>query len=238
MRIAVISDIHANVIALNAVIKHMEGQRIDKIIFLGDLVINGPHPKEALEEMRRLSPSVWIKGNTDEWLHEVGVGFKPNTEREEYLYELFKYANERLDLEEKEFLLSKPDKQLIEIEGVNILCVHGSNRSMNEQIGIMTSTERFEQMINEIEADVLLCGHTHLTYVASFDGKKIINSGSISLSKDGDPRASYGILDIDKDNVSYSNYRVSYDIDRVINDAITNRFPYIDLYKEKLSKTK
>ena len=238
MRIAIISDIHANVIAFKTIIKHMQSQKVDKIIFLGDLVMCGPHPKEVLSEMKQLSPLIWIKGNTDNWLNEIGSEFKPKTKSEDYLNELFKYAIKRLDPEEKIFLLSKPDKQMIEIQGLKILCVHASNSSIDEQIGIMTPIERLEQITNEIDADVLICGHAHLSYYSSYNKKLIINPGSISLSRDGDPRAAYGILDIDEGNISYTNYKISYDIQRVIEDAKTNDFPYIDIFIERLSKAK
>lgn len=235
MRIAVISDIHANLIAFHAVVNHMQEQKTDKIIFLGDLIMNGPHPKEVFYEIQRLIPDVWIKGNTDEWLHEIGVGFKPTTTREEYLYELFKYANERLSPQDRALLKSRPEKQILEVEDLRILCVHGSDRLNNEQVGIMTSPERFEQMMNELEVDIILCGHTHLSYLATYNKKRIVNPGSVSLSKDGDPKASYGILDIGADIVSYTNYRLSYDVQRVINDARIEGFPYIDIFIEKLS---
>ena len=238
MRIAIISDIHANVIALKTIIKHMLSQEIDEIIFLGDLVTCGPNVKEVLEEMKNLSPIVWIKGNTENWLQDISIDFKPKTKSEEYQFELSKYAYERLDPEEQEFLLSKPEKQLIKMEGLKILCVHGSNNSIDEQMGIMTPIKRFEEITNEIDADVLICGHAHLAYYSSFNRKLIINPGSISLSRDGDPRASYGILEIDNGNISYTNYKITYDIQRVIEDAKTNDFPYIDIFVERLSKAK
>ena len=127
---------------------------------------------------------------------------------------------------------------MIEIQGLKILCVHASNSSIDEQIGIMTPIERLEQITNEIDADVLICGHAHLSYYSSYNKKLIINPGSISLSRDGDPRAAYGILDIDEGNISYTNYKISYDIQRVIEDAKTNDFPYINIFIERLSKAK
>lgn len=235
MRIAVISDIHANVTALKAVINHIKEQSIDEIIFLGDLVINGPHPKETLEIMKEMSPLIWIKGNTDNWFYEIEINFTPRTEIEERAYSLFKYANNRLTPEDKELLLSKPDKQNIQIAGLNILCVHGSNLSDSEPLGVMTPIETLEKITNEIGADVLLCGHSHLPYYASFNGKKIINVGAVSLSMDEEPLASYGVLDIDQRVISYTNYKVTYDIKQVLTDATRDKFPYLDTYIMRLT---
>jgi len=235
MRIAVISDIHANSIALKAVIEHMGGKSIDKIIFLGDLVINGPHPKEALRIMKEISPLVWIKGNTDNWLYEISIDFVSQTEREKRIYSLFQYANNYLTSKDIDFLLSKPDKQQVEIEGVNILCVHGSPNSNNEPLGIMSSIESIEKLTNDVDADVILCGHSHLPYYASYNGKKIINVGAVSLSMDGEPVASYGVLDILQNITSYTNYKVPYDIEQVVNDATEYKFPYLDAFIKKLT---
>lgn len=234
MRIGVISDIHANAVALKAVLKHMEGQRIDKIIFLGDLAMNGPYPKETMDIINDLSPAVWIRGNTDYWFHEVGTGFTPKTEKEQNIYALWQYASGCLNKYEIELLLSKPERQHLKVDNIDILCVHGSHRSNSEPIGIMCPIECLEQLTSEIDADVLLCGHTHLPYYASFNGKKIINPGSVSISLDGEAAASYGILEVNQGVISYTNYKVPYDIKQVLIDAANYKFPNLDRYSEKL----
>ncbi|MFZ5967055.1 MAG: metallophosphoesterase family protein [Bacillota bacterium] len=235
MRIAVISDVHANAIALEAVIKYIEERHVDEWIFLGDLVMNGPRPQEAFHKLKELSPIAWIKGNTDSWFEEIGDDFKPSSEREELLYSLFLYTDKQLTVDEKAFLVSRPEKQLVEIEGMKILCTHGSHRSMNEQIGLMTPTEKLEQLTKEIDAEILLCGHTHSPYYASLNGKKIINVGAVSLSFDGDTRASFGILEINEEIISYENHRVSYDIPRVIDMAKKSDFPQPEVFIKKLT---
>lgn len=236
MKIAVISDIHANVEAFKTVIDHMKQQEIEKVFFLGDLVMNGPCPEEVLTMINDLNPIVWVKGNTDSWFEEIGSDFKPTNEREEYIYSLYQYANERLNNEEIRILLSKPEKQLIEIEGVRILCVHGSHNSISEPVGIMTPLENIEQLVTEVDADILLCGHTHMPYYASFKGKKIINVGAVSLSLDGETKASYEILEIDQKNIACTNFKIDYDLEKTIDCAILNKFPYVDLYIKRLNE--
>lgn len=238
MRVAVISDIHANTTAFQAVLDDMESQRIDKIIFLGDLVANGPRPKESLEMMKKLKPLVWIKGNTDNWFKEIDSDFIPATEKEERLYSLYKYAKKILTKADIDLLLSKPDTELIEIDDVKVLCVHGSNRYNNEPIGYMRKSEELEAIVNEIEADILVCGHTHLPYYLSLNGKRIINVGSVSLSMDGEPKASYGIIDINKGDLSYENRKVFYNIKEVIEDCIKNGFPNVEDYERRLTRAR
>lgn len=238
LRVAVISDIHANTTAFQAVLDDMESQRIDKIIFLGDLVANGPRPKESLEMMKKLKPLVWIKGNTDNWFKEIDSDFIPATEKEERLYSLYKYAKKILTKADIDLLLSKPDTELIEIDDVKVLCVHGSNRYNNEPIGYMRKSEELEAIVNEIEADILVCGHTHLPYYLSLNGKRIINVGSVSLSMDGEPKASYGIIDINKGDLSYENRKVFYNIKEVIEDCIKNGFPNVEDYERRLTRAR
>ncbi|MFT9497961.1 metallophosphoesterase family protein [Anaerosolibacter sp.] len=238
MRIAMISDIHANVEAFKTVIEHMKDQRVDEVIFLGDLVMNGPYPKEVLAMMSDLAPIVWVKGNTDNWFEEIDEDFIPVNEREEYICSLYQYAKERLTKDEIQMVLSKTEKQLIEVEGLKILCAHGSHKSISEPIGIMTPQGNIEQLIKEVEADILLCGHTHLPYYVSFNGKKIINGGAVSLSLDGDASASYGIIEISQKSTSYINHKLDYNLEKVMSCAKSNDFPYVDMYIKRLKEAK
>lgn len=238
MRIGVISDVHGNSTALKAVVNYIEENGIDKIIFLGDLVMNGPYPEMAMQMMKALTPIAWVKGNTDSWFQEIDNSFSPQTEREEYLYSLFQYAHNRLCQDEIDLISSKSDKQLIEIEGLKILCVHGSHDSKDEQLGIMTPSERLEQILNEIDADILLCGHSHIPFYTSYNGKKIINPGAAGLPYDGEQKASFVVLDIKNKNVAVSYLKLSYNIEEVIASARTNNFPYIDKYIKKLTEAR
>lgn len=96
MRIAVLSDMHGNGIALNCVINDMKKQNINKVIILGDVVMKGPMPSEVMKELKKLDIVTWIKGNTDEWFKEINEDFKPKNNNEKELYEYYKYAETKL----------------------------------------------------------------------------------------------------------------------------------------------
>ncbi len=99
------------------------------------------------------------------------------------------------------------DKEEITINEKKILCVHGSDRNINEPIGIMTSQKDMYELINRLRYDILLCSHTHTPFIVASSGKLIMNVGSVGLPND-DPKASYGILRFDGDNLEYGIRRI------------------------------
>ena len=100
------SDIHANAVAFEAVLIDMKSIMPDMIIFLGDLLFNGPSPKETYDLLKDVQPTVWIRGNTDDWLNEIVTGWEPSLEIEKYCYTR---SRDILHREERFLLLKKHD---------------------------------------------------------------------------------------------------------------------------------
>lgn len=236
MKLAIISDIHGNLIAFNEIIKDINNQQVDDIIFLGDLVMNGPQPVEVFEAIKEIQPVVWIRGNTDNWLKEVDESFVPKSKREEYLYSLYSYAQQRLSKSQIDYLLNYPEEQIISVGGYTFHCVHGSNKSANEPIGVMRSIDDFNNIVKDVEADFLLCGHTHMPFISSYKGLNILNPGGVGFSLDADPRASYGLVEIDDTNYNISIRRLTYDVEKAIDISVKNKFPNIEIYERRLIK--
>ncbi|OOM78566.1 metallophosphoesterase family protein [Clostridium sp. BL-8] len=234
MKIAVLSDIHGNGVALNCVIDDMKKQNINKAIILGDLVMKGPMPSEVMKELKKLDILAWIKGNTDEWFKEINEAFKPITHREKELYEYYKYAETKLTEEDIEFINRMPVRYSLIINGLKILCVHGTPQSIVEAIDGSVPIEEIKEIIKDVKEDVVLCGHSHCSFIGEVEGKKIFNVGSIGIPLDKDNRASYGILDFSNEDVKLINRRVNYSIDEVIAIAKKNKFPYLRQYENML----
>ncbi|MBN2899839.1 MAG: metallophosphoesterase family protein, partial [Clostridia bacterium] len=211
MKIAVISDVHGNLSALNAVLQDIEKQNITNIFFLGDLVMNGPSPWEVFEVIDALSPEVWIKGNTDEWLENYVENAEPEDEHTKLIIERNNYAKGRLSEKQIEKLRNLQQQSTVIINDKKILCVHGSPSSMDESIGMMNSLDYFGELFDNNTFDLILCGHTHLPFIGFYKGKKIMNPGAIGFSLDEDPRASYGILTIGNNEFSLTIQRVAYE---------------------------
>lgn len=237
MRIAVISDIHGNSIAFEAVISDIKSQGIDKTIFLGDLVMVGPEPGLVIDMLQALKPMCWIKGNTDIWLDEMSGDWLPATEKEIELYQYYRYAKARLGKDEIELILGKPITELFECMGKSILCVHGSPRSVNEIMDHRVPLEYLLQMIEGVNEDIIICGHSHVPYIGEHNGKYIFNVGSIGKPLDGDNRASYGIIELNAEGKpEFEIRRIRYSIPEVLKLAKAGGFPFIEKYETVLTR--
>jgi putative phosphoesterase len=236
MTVAILSDIHGNKYALNAVISDIKSLNVSEIVFLGDLVINGPSPLEVFQELRNLKPICWIKGNTDEWFAEITDKWAPTTKQEELFFKLYIYARNHLTKGSIDFLLKLPEKCVFETGGVTILGVHGSPRSISEGIGKNTTHEDLEGFFSKIEESVIVSGHTHVPFIGKAANKIIFNVGSIGTPLDGDNRASYGIIKIKDKNPQCSIRRVAYPINKTLTMAKNRDFPNLEsgFYKKLL----
>lgn len=235
MKLGILSDIHANSIALSEVIKDLKSLNIKQMIFLGDLVINGPSPKEVFNQLKKLKPVIWIKGNTDEWFLEINEQWEPKSINEIKFYELFHFSKERLYKQDIEFIKKLPFSESIELNSVKVLCVHGSPRNIAESMSPEIPDHQIIDMIDGIEEKVILCGHFHSSTNREVNDKLILNPGSIGNPMDEDPRASYGILEIrDNGEIEFLIRRIPYDINENLRIAKLRKFPYLDEYERKL----
>ena len=232
MKIGIMSDIHANAVALEAVLIDMKSISPDMIIFLGDLIFNGPSPKETYDLLKNARPTVWIRGNTDDWLNKIFPGWEPSSEIEKYCYTLFSYAMPKLNNDDIGMMKIIPLTRSLSFDDTHILCVHGSPRSYSESMDFSVPDDKVEEMLYEVEETNILCGHTHNPFERHINEKWIINVGSVGYPTDGDPRAAYGVLEIEKSGKSkYTLQRVEYDINENIRLAKANHFPFAEEYE-------
>lgn len=194
MKIAVLSDIHGNIEALNAVIKHIKAQNIEKIFLCGDLAMAGPEPSETIEAIKQLQQEfdiTIIQGNTDEMI--VKSIFPPNT----IMTEALKYSIATISDTQKDFLAALPTQKSIKIGELSILLVHGSPRKNNEDIMPGEPIEKIEEMLKGTSEDLIFCGHTHIPAGYQTHTKQtVVNVGSVGRPFSQDPKACYVTLDI------------------------------------------
>jgi putative phosphoesterase len=234
MRIAVISDIHGNFLALENVAKDIKMQGIDQIAFLGDLVMTGPRPREAYELLVALNPAIWIQGNTDNWLVEIDDKFVPKNDSERFIMDLNKFALSLIDSKIKEELVSKPIKTIKEYNDIGIVFCHGSPRSSSEPIKMDLDPHVMDAMFETGER-MIVCGHTHIRQIIQYKDKNVVNFGAISVpANDSAKTARYGIIDINKNGiVSYICRDIEYDIDAFFRDLKDRKYPGIKHLEEK-----
>ena len=237
MRIAIISDIHGNCAALEAVIKDIQLQQIDNVIFLGDLVMVGPEPKLVINMLQGMNPICWVKGNTDIWLGEMSGDWKPGTEKERELYEYYRYAKARISKEDIALILDKPCTEAVEIMNQSILCVHGSPRAANEIMDGRVPEEYLLQMLVGVKEDIVACGHSHVPYIGLIKGKYLFNAGSVGKPLDGDSRAAYGIISLQSGVLpEFEIRRINYPITEILELAKDRYFPFLDKYVNTLTR--
>jgi len=214
MLLAAFSDIHANRHALEAVLDDVRQHTPDHTVCLGDLVGYGAFPNEVIETIRAASIPT-VTGNYDD-----GVGF----DREEcgcaYITpediargdRSLKWTQAHVTPESKAWLRALPRELRFTCGRWRVLCVHGSPRRLNEYLFEDRPERSLERMFAGLEADVVLCGHTHLPYHRRIGSTHLVNVGSAGKPKGGDPRACYALVELG-DNVTTTFPRVAYDVE-------------------------
>jgi putative phosphoesterase len=226
MRYALISDIHANLPALRAVLNDIAKRDIDAIYHLGDLTGYAPWPNETVELLReRGIPG--IAGNYDS---TVATGYKhcgcqsENPEQEKLSHISYEWTRGRVSAETKEFLASLPFRIDIRplgghVSGPTITLVHG-NQTLNTVYVTQDRTDEFlSKMASDLgarESDAICFGHTHKPWHRVVNGINFINTGSVGRPKDGDWRPCYTILTAGETQLKVDFRRVGYEIDEAV----------------------
>ena len=235
MRIAVVSDVHANMLALEAVYTDIQSQRIDELVFLGDLVMSGPRPREVYSLMKQLKPVVWLQGNTDNWVEAIHEGFVPANGKEEFLKTLNDFACQRLGIAEKRYLVGRPIVEEINLGGMDFTFCHGSPGSFSQGILPGMPLDELEAIADAHAASILCCGHTHIRFFMECKGAKMVNFGAVSMpGTDHCKTARYGIIDIrNTHTVACESRDVPFDIDAFFQDMKELDYPGLEMVRNK-----
>lgn len=211
MKLAVLSDVHGNFRALEAVILDAKTLGVDHILFLGDLVFMGLDPQPCFDLLMANKPLVTIKGNTDALIEGIKAT-NPKTDEEKIWRKFVRYTDIRLKPESKSVIKGWPIMQKGEIGNDPFIFCHGSPYSYNEAItkDVDPKSELYAKLMAE-DASVILCGHTHVPADFMLGNKRIINPGAVGYSFDGDLHASYAFLDIHSNKITATIRRIEYD---------------------------
>jgi putative phosphoesterase len=216
MRVAIISDIHANIAALEPVLDDLKHQDVERTYCLGDLVGYAPFPNEVIDRIRQDAIPT-IMGNYDD-----GVGFDRDEcgcayrdPEEQRLGDMsLRWTEKTVTPDRKTFLRSLEAQIRFDADGKRFRLVHGSPRRMNEYLFEDRPLSSFQRLAATSDCDVLIFGHTHKPYTKRVDGVLFLNAGSVGKPKDGDPRACCVVLDTTGE-VSVEFRRIPYDIQKV-----------------------
>ena len=225
MRIAVVSDIHGNLTAFEAVLADLRQTSPDLIFHGGDLPHGGSSPAEVIDRIRDLG---WpgVLGNTDEMLFdpESLAAFAARSPHLQSMWiaieEMAAATREALGQARIEWLRELPRKQ---VHG-SLSLIHASPETTWRAPGPEATDGELESLYGPMGSSVVVYGHIHRSFVRRVSGTMTINAGSASLSYDGDPRAAYLLLDDSTPTIR----RVDYDVEREIDSLAACGLPHGD----------
>ncbi len=213
MRVAVISDIHANVQALEAVMTDAIEQGCEHVFCLGDLALAGPQPKEVLDYVMAQPTWTVIQGNTDKMIANYGpevIEFLE--EHAPIMAQAIADDVSLLDDSYRAYLSNLPPQLSLDVEECSVLLVHGSPRKNDENIFPEMPLEEVEEIISGVSEKLILCGHTHVPCgYQTNSGQTVVNVGSVGRPMTEKPYACYAVIDFENGSFELKHRFVPYD---------------------------
>jgi predicted phosphodiesterase len=233
MRVAVISDVHGNLVALDAVLADIAGGEpgVDGHWVLGDLVAHGPRPVECVRRMAALPGLVAVRGNTDRYV----LTEPPSPE----MRPSFDWTRRALgDAGLLDWLDALPvETRPVPPDGSHVLLVHASP-GRDDGPGLDPYAADDDLVSNGFSsdaADLILVGHTHHADVRRLRGAHVVNPGPVSLPRESDDLARYAVLTATRDGWSVEHHTVPYDRDATLADLDAVGHPSADWLRAKLT---
>jgi putative phosphoesterase len=241
-RVAVLSDIHGNSLALDAVRKALKREKPDVVLIAGDLVMNGPDPSGTVASVREMEAegAIVVQGNTDvavadadysaafPWLLESGVSSTLQAAAE--------WAHDALDDEQLAWLRRLPSERRLRVADDLVLLTHASPGSQTQGFDKDLDPTTVIERMARTDARVIACGHTHVPEIREFGWKVIVNAGSAGYVFDGDPTASWAMVNVTGDEVTAEIMRTPFD-SLAASDAISARGLPGDVYRAATVRT-
>lgn len=251
MRVALLSDIHGNLVALDAVLRDLAQQGADQIVCLGDLSFSGPQPHECVTCIRALGCPT-VMGNCD----DTSVRLRQPDRTPElmrgsnrwgaWVAEIDVWSAEALTDDDAAYLAALPMTVSVPLgPGISLLCAHGSPQSFNHRLLPATPEEQVVALVGPVEAQALASGHTHVPMLRRIGPLTLINPGSIGLPLATDDAggiynpaeyAEYGILTWEAGALGWEPRRVAVDADAARAAAHASGMPHADRWRSDWSR--
>jgi putative phosphoesterase len=232
MRVALISDLHGNLLALEAVLADVAKRGVDQLVCLGDVATLGPRPREVMARLRDLG-CICILGNHDEFMLDAQL-IRTYTEAP-FIVEAVDWCRDQLDAGDLTFMRGFRATAEIELGGGAMLFLfHGSPRSHMEDLLSTTPAAKLDELLGDHRATVMAGGHTHVQMLRQHRGALLLNPGSLGAPfreyVNGGaptilPHAEYATVDADGGEVAVTLHRVPLDRRRLHSAAIESRNP-------------
>jgi len=190
VRVAAIADIHGNLPALEAVLAEVERERPDLVVVCGD-VASGPMPAETIDLLKTLDRTRFVRGNADRGLIDEFDGVPPS----EMPGPFAGWCAKQISREHRDFLASFESTVLVDgIQGLGrVLFCHATPRNDVDVMTVETPIDRMRVLLGVVDADVIVCGHTHMQFDRMVDRVRVVNAGSVGMPY-GEPGAYWAML--------------------------------------------
>ena len=230
MKVGIITDVHGNIIALNAVLNEFEKIEVDKIICCGDIIGIGPNPEETVQElMKNEDKLIAVIGNHEQYLLKGLPKNVHDDKRTMSLEEIdnHEWTHSKLSENSKKFISQFKISNIIEIEDKKIYIVHypSDEKGIYKKHIKNPTIKQNEEMFSGIDADIFIYGHTHTTSINNKNNKWYINLGSLGCPVKSNI-ANAGILEINKNEVYYKQLKIEYNVNEVIQEIERLKFPF------------
>jgi len=238
MQIAIISDVHGNCFAFDAVLDDIQRQGVERIVCLGDMLQGGAQPAETLARLRELNCPV-VMGNADAWLLTGQETSAESTSEQQLAVRAWAIA--QLSADDQAFISQfQPTIEIALEAGKKLLSFHGSPRSFDDVILPSTPDETVRQFLSGFDATLLTGGHTHTQQLRRLDDSWYFNPGSVSLSYSRnpqglptsqirvDPWADYAIVSSDGVNFGVTFRHVPFDVEELARIIRASGRPYAE----------
>lgn len=241
-RLAVLSDVHGNLLALEATLAAIRREKPDQVLVAGDLALNGAEPGGAIDALRALEAegALVVSGNTDIAVadFDFGAAFPQYPDGvPEGIRVAAEWAHDELSDEQLDWLRRLPAERRVRVGGDNlVLVVHGSPGSQTRGFDQALDANVIYERAASTDARVICVGHTHVPEVRDLGWKVIVNAGSAGYVFDGDPTASWAMVTVEDDTVSAEIRRAEFDVLAAAN-AISARGLPGDVYRAATVRT-
>lgn len=239
MRFAILSDIHGNLIAFEAVLGDIRSQgHFDHIIVAGDLCWFGPRPGQVIDRILE-SGALALMGNMDAVVLGKDSPFPTAGLVDEAAHPLTAWTRAELSPAQFSFLEGLPFARRFHIDNAhNLLVVHANPRNLDDPIAPNTSEEQVRALIAQADADLIAHGHVHINTQRTVDNVRLVDVASAGFPRDGDTRAAWDIVEYVNGGWQVTPRRVEYDLDAAIKDFRASGMPEPEKQIESLKRAR
>jgi predicted phosphodiesterase len=217
-RLAILSDIHGNLPALEAVAADFARCGVDHVVIAGDLINLGPYSADVIDRVLESRWSV-IRGNHEHYLLDYQTSRAPASRNDPMRWSLLRWSYQQLGDERRCRIATWPDRLSLRFpDGPPILVAHGVPRSPWEGISRLASDDEIEEHLRDVEESVVIVGHTHLTMDRPAGRWRVLNPGSAGNPLDGIPTASYLLIETSPEGWQPQFRRVAYNRERLLQE--------------------